>query len=124
MIVGVFINLRWCQNYKVRERFCNENIEFMSITLRPYYLPREFNKICLIIVYIPNDANYNAARSNLLDQINLIQNDSPNALKIIAGDFNQANFNRYIINYTQYVKFFTRGVAVLNIFIVMLRADI
>ena len=86
----------------------------MSINFRPYYLPRELNKICLIIVYIPPDAKYNVAWNKLLDQINLLEKESPDALKIVAGDFNYANFNRYIPNYTQYLKCFTCGEAVLD----------
>ena len=51
--VCAFINGRWCKNISVVDKVCNETIEYMTLSLRPFYLPREFNKIIITVVYIP-----------------------------------------------------------------------
>lgn len=54
------------------------------------YLPREFTVILLIAVYIPPDANASAATGHLYD-VNSQQSTYPEAVNIIAGDFNHAD---------------------------------
>ena len=41
--VCVYINNKWCNNYKVLLCSCTENIEVLSILCRPYCLPRELS---------------------------------------------------------------------------------
>lgn len=43
-VVCVYINDRWCSNVTLRDSHCSENIELLSLSLRPYYLPRESGK--------------------------------------------------------------------------------
>lgn len=52
----VFINSRWCQpgHVTVKEQICNQDIELLVVSLRPYYLPREFSHV--FAVYIPPSA--------------------------------------------------------------------
>ena len=55
--VCIYINKRWCNNWCVKEKFCDADVELLAVGLRPYYLPREFSQLFVIIVYMPPDAN-------------------------------------------------------------------
>ena len=55
--VCTYINDNWCKNISVFDRHCDMNIEYMALSLRPNYLPREFPKIFVVTVYIPPDAD-------------------------------------------------------------------
>ncbi len=37
--VCLYINKRWCNSVIVRETFCTQDIELLSVSLRPFYLP-------------------------------------------------------------------------------------
>lgn len=37
---------------KVYDQFCNENIEYLILSMKPFYLPREFTKVFGTVVYI------------------------------------------------------------------------
>ena len=45
----MYVNKRWCQNYQLKQTVCDPNIELICVALRPYYLPREFNKIHIVL---------------------------------------------------------------------------
>ncbi len=47
--VCLYINERWCKITLVREKLCTKDIELLS--LRPFYLPREFPQIFVTVVY-------------------------------------------------------------------------
>lgn len=40
---------------------CDKDIEYITISCRPFYLPREFNKMVLIIFYLPLDSDEDVA---------------------------------------------------------------
>ena len=44
--VCVYVNNRWSKDMKIYGHYCDCNIEYLSLSIRPYYLPREFTKIC------------------------------------------------------------------------------
>ena len=50
--VMMYINKRWCQNFKVIKTICDANIELLCVSLRPFYLPREFNQLHVIGVRV------------------------------------------------------------------------
>ena len=51
--VCVYINNKWCGNNHIVTSSCQPDIELLSLSVRPYYLPREFPVINIIAVYIP-----------------------------------------------------------------------
>ncbi len=55
------VNEKWCKNICVNHRYCDADIELLSVSLRPFYLPREFNSLKVINVYIPPNGNYMSA---------------------------------------------------------------
>lgn len=50
--VCVYLNQRWCNNVTVRESICTADIELLSVSVRPFYIPREFPQLFLTVVYI------------------------------------------------------------------------
>ena len=114
--VCAYINNRWCNNITVHEQFCQVDIEYLTLSLRPYYLPREFTKIYLTLVYIPPCANVKSAENTLNDAICRMQNCNPDAINIITGDFNQCNFQHCVPDFKQYINFSTRSDKLLDHF--------
>ena len=80
----------------------------MILSVRPYDLPREFNKIFIIVVYIPPNVNIKNAEILLYDAVCKIENISPEAVKLITDDFNGSKFKNYVPHYHQYIDFATR----------------
>lgn len=55
--VCVYINQQWCNNVTIRESICTANIELLSVSVCPFYLPREFPQLFVTVVYIHPKAN-------------------------------------------------------------------
>ena len=57
---------------------------------RPHYLPREFSCVLLIAVYLPpqTNAGTKTALNKLFKAISKQENAHPEALLLVAGDFN------------------------------------
>lgn len=47
--VCLYVNKNWCATTVVREELCNTNNELLAVSLRPYYLPREFPQLFIIL---------------------------------------------------------------------------
>eukprot|EP00061_Rhincodon_typus_P017213 g45801.t1 len=89
--------------------YCFTDLEYLTVKCRPYPQPREFT--ILTTVYIPPQAEV----TNALDEIyNALETKFPEALVIVACDFKQANFNRVLPKYHQYISCPTRGLNILD----------
>lgn len=53
--LALFVNQRRCNSshLTVKEKLWRPDIELLAVTLRPYYVPWEFSRIIMILVYIP-----------------------------------------------------------------------
>ena len=106
--VCMYINQQWCKNYVVREKLCTSNIELLSVSMRPTYLPREFGQIFIVNVYIPPGADNKQAADILHQHVQSLELISPDAPNLILGDFNGCTLKSVLPNYEQYVKCHTR----------------
>ena len=108
--LALYINKEYCSrnNVTVRNSVCNPNIELMCVTLRPYYLPREFTQVCVVIVYIPPTADTNTAADVISETIHEIELKNPDSVCILTGDFNNLAIDHSLPSYTQYVTCPTR----------------
>ncbi len=53
--VCLYVNNRWAKTVIVREEMCTADIELLTVSIRPFYLPREFQQLFISVVYIhPN----------------------------------------------------------------------
>uniref|UniRef100_A0A3P9LKD5 Reverse transcriptase domain-containing protein n=1 Tax=Oryzias latipes TaxID=8090 RepID=A0A3P9LKD5_ORYLA len=107
--LAVFVNNRWCKSthITVKEQICSKDIELLAVSMRPFYLPREFSHVIVIATYIPPSANGDDACDVLHSVVNRLLTQSPNALLLISGDFNHAPPST-LLTLTQYVSCPTR----------------
>ena len=105
----IYMNDRWCNNHVVRQTICTPDIELLSISCRPYYLPREFCQIFVVLVYVPPSANYEIAAETIQHHMHELDSVSSSAPKLILGDFNGCSLKTYLPTYKQYVTCATRN---------------
>ncbi|KAK0150901.1 hypothetical protein N1851_007984 [Merluccius polli] len=91
--VCLYINEHWCKTTLVREKLCTKDIELLSVSMRPFYLPREFPQIFVTIVY---------------------EALSPDAPNLILGDFNHCSLNKTLKCFYKYVSCPTRNGKILD----------
>ncbi|KAK0146882.1 putative RNA-directed DNA polymerase from transposon BS [Merluccius polli] len=106
--VCLYINPRWCKTVVVREELCNPDIELLAVSLRPFYLPREFPQLFFILVYIHPRANATTATDHIKNVLDRLEQRSPDAPKFIMGDFNHCSIDKSFKGFYQYVNCTTR----------------
>lgn len=109
-----YINNSWCTDAKITDMHCSQDLEYLTVKCRPFYLPREHSVVIITAVYIPPHANITIALGYLLTAISKQQIAHPNGVLMIAGNFNQANLNTVLPKLYQYVKCPTRGKSTLD----------
>ncbi|KAI3375722.1 hypothetical protein L3Q82_003726 [Scortum barcoo] len=116
--LAVLVNDRWCNpgHITVKEQLCCKDIELLAVSMRPYYLLREFTHALVVVVYIPPFANADAACDVLLSAVSRLQTQHPDALLLISGDFNHASPSSSLPKFTQYVTCHTRDNKTLDLF--------
>ena len=87
----------------------------LSVSLRPFYLPREFNKVVLNTVYIPPDAHPSTALELIYDVINEQLTSSPDSILLLTGDFNHVTLDASFPLY-QHVTCATRKDKTIDLF--------
>ncbi|XP_036378778.1 uncharacterized protein LOC118773792 [Megalops cyprinoides] len=102
--VCVYINNLWCGDVQTIHKHCSPHVEMLLLKCRPYYLPREFSAVFLAAVYIPPRANSSAALGKLHEAISALETAHPDAVFIVAGDFNHCNLRTVLPKYFQHVK--------------------
>lgn len=123
----IYVNTQWCTNITVKQRICTKCVEILSVSLRPFYLPREFSNIFIVLVYIP--ASDDAATDVITRAISDLTANKPESVCMIIGDFNRCNINeyvngnansnranRYLTSFFQFVTHSTRENAILDLF--------
>ncbi|KAK7907136.1 hypothetical protein WMY93_015748 [Mugilogobius chulae] len=86
--VCIYIKDEWCRQYKVKEITCNPDVEYLCVTLRPFYLPREFGNIIICAVYVPPSGNAGRAAAQVVECVHKQLQHTPDAPVLILGDFN------------------------------------
>lgn len=92
--VCVYLDQRWCNNITVRESLCTADIELLSVSVRPFYLPREFPQLFLTVVYIHPKANAQNAAQTIEKVIQKLQSLSPDAPCLLMEDFNNCKLHK------------------------------
>ena len=107
----IFVNNSWCTKSKEVSRFCSPEVEYIMINCRPHYLPREFSAILFVAVYLPpqTDAGTKTALSQLYKEISKQETTHPEAVLLVAGDFNAGKLKSVLPSLYQHVKCATRG---------------
>ena len=97
----------WATQYHIREQVCTPDYEIVTVSFRPFYLPREFGQITVIIVYVPGP-NDEAAGERIAESYNNALARSADQPVFILGDFNSCNLSDYLPTLQQYVDCPTR----------------
>lgn len=106
----VFINSRWCHpgHVTIKQKICTPDIELLVVSLRPYYLPREFSHVLAVTVYIPPSAAPSRVCDVIHSSIAGLQTAHPSTFILVNGDFNHVNVSRRLTDFKQYVTCNTR----------------
>ena len=102
----------------MKERLCTPDIELMTVSVRPFYLPREFTNVFITIVYFPPDAKKDIVLMTVRDHISLLSDDKPDALHLVFGDMNNCgqDLASALYGFQQSVDCHTRKNATLDLF--------
>lgn len=116
--VALYINDRWCNNICVKKSICTPDIELLSVSVRPFYLPREFTNVYVTIVYIAPDAVKDKATKIVYDSISDLSNNKPDALHLVFGDANHCvkDLKSVLNGFVQCVSCCTREQAMIDPF--------
>ncbi len=112
-----YISERWCTDVTVlkkKKELCCSDLEVLFINCKPFYLPREFCSFILVSVFIPPQAHMSSALQKLTDQITDTEQQHPDSVLIILGDFNKANLSRELPKYRHHVTCPTRDSNILD----------
>ena len=87
---ALYINSSWCTIFTEVSRFCSPEVDYLMISCRPHYLPREFSSLFFVAVYIPpqTEAGTKTALNEMHTAISKQENAHPEAALLVAGDFN------------------------------------
>ena len=68
--------------------YCEELVELMVLSCRPYYLPRELSCIRLILILecARNDSDGCAVTERISDAVSLCLDNNPDAVVLVIGD--------------------------------------
>uniref|UniRef100_A0A665T724 Reverse transcriptase domain-containing protein n=1 Tax=Echeneis naucrates TaxID=173247 RepID=A0A665T724_ECHNA len=107
----IYINHRWCSpgHVTVKEVLCCPDLELLAVSLRPYYIPREFSHVIALCVYIPPSADAAVACEKIHTVTARLQTQHPEAFIIISGDFNHATLDSTLAAFYQAVDCPTRN---------------
>ena len=110
--VCLYVREKFCDraNVTVKQRMCTPELELISVSLRPRYLPREFGRIFVTVVYAAVYDSTSAARAGkaiaaAVRNLQLISADAP---CFIIGDFNHCDLNKALPSFRQFVTCPTR----------------
>lgn len=101
--VCLYVNTCWCSTVVMREKLCTPDIKLLAVSLRPFYLPREFPQLFLILVYIHPRANSTTATEHITSSLNRLEHISPDSPIFILGDFNHCSPDKSLKGFQQYV---------------------
>jgi len=101
--VCFYINPRWCSTVHFREKLCTPDTELLSLSLHPFYLPREYPQLFFVLVCIHPRTNPTLATDHIescSDKFEQLSLDSP---KLILGGFNHCNPGKSLKGLDQYI---------------------
>lgn len=105
--VCFYVNQRYYKIIHVREKICTPDIELLTISLRPFYIPREFPQLFFTLMYCHPRANAIAATQVIMDLSQRLDTICSDAPKFYMGDMNHVRLDKVLRTYDQYVTCIT-----------------
>ncbi|KAK0145681.1 hypothetical protein N1851_015400 [Merluccius polli] len=106
--VCCYINNNWCTDIKILSRTCSPELESLTVLCKPFYKPREFSSVIVTTVYIPPSAAAVSATQQLASIIMEVENNNPDALAVVLGDFNHVSMRKALPRYKPQIHIATR----------------
>ena len=78
----MFVSDTWATQYCVRGRVCTRDFELLTVSFRPFYIPREFRPITVILVYVPGP-DFKTAAERITESFNEAVSRSVDSLFLI-----------------------------------------
>ena len=115
--VCTYIYFKWCHRNNIHQvkKEASKDVELLTLSLRPFYLPREFTNVYVTTTCTPPDSNVENANNIIIKHVNDLMTKSPDCINILTGDFNNSR-GIYIPGLLQHVNCLTRGNATLDLF--------
>ncbi len=104
-----YINERWCTDVTVLKKMCCSDLETFFINFKPL----KFCSFILASLYIPPQAHVSSIQK-LADLITDTEQQHPDSVLIILGDFNKANLSHELPKYRQLITCPTRDSNILD----------
>ncbi|XP_033113622.1 uncharacterized protein LOC117114163 [Anneissia japonica] len=104
-----------CIRDRLKLHKCTPYSEVLVVSIRPYYLPREFSHVINVLVYIPEKKFEKNAINEVAEIIQDIECSHSEALVPINGDFNRCKLKKTTVTYYQHVTCETRDNAILDL---------
>ena len=98
----MFVSDTWATQYCVRERVCTRDFEMLTVSIRPFYLPREFCQITVIPVYVPGP-DFKTAAESITESFNEAVSRS-----VDQPVFNSCDLSPHLPTLQQYITCLTR----------------
>ena len=107
----LYVNNNYCTDVTVHERLSTPLYDMLCVSMRPFYLPREFSKIMVCVIYVPifhQGEKTKTAASEITAVITSLQNKFPEAPVLAMGDLNACSLSSELPSLSQYVNISTR----------------
>ncbi len=92
----LYVNTRWFKTVVVHETVCSLDIELFTGYLRPFYLPRYFLQLFIMVAYIHPKELVDIATSASMRVVQRLQSKSPEAPNLITEDFNHCSEEKFL----------------------------
>ena len=91
----------WCAMSNIKEvlMYCSPEVEYLMISCRPHYIPREFLSLLFVAVSLPRqtDTGTKIALNELYKAISNQENAHPKAALLVVGDFNAVKLKPFYL---------------------------
>ncbi len=101
----MYVNYKWCNlSHIIAKKIRCQDMELCKVSLRPYYVPKEFSHIIAIIVYILPQAGAVVA-CNIIQEndagcwVARMQTQHRDAFTVILGDFNHVTLTSHLTGF-------------------------
>ena len=71
----------------------------LTVSVRPYYIPREFSYVLVTTVYVPTSANVNDVANVINSHIHYLETSALSAFEIITSDCNHRSLTTSTMSY-------------------------
>ena len=96
-------------NISLKFTHCSPAFEVLTVSARSYYLPHEFTHVLVVCVYSPLSVNSKEAADQIATHVHNLDTTAPDAVKVVAGDFNHCDLTKVLLAHQQQVTCRTRG---------------